>query len=303
MPVRQFRRLEAPTASSLHARLSREALSYAWSAAEVDAIPPGLIIEREGNVLAAFGSAAQARLAYSFESDRDFIDAFPAMFEALLPKMRSLLGAETVRFRLALGSSRMAVEPVLKKLLFTPQRPWLAFSLDKKSARTSAAAPKGVTFREGDKRDIAEIVRIDREAFPDTPMPEAAYAHHLERGDRLLIAKAGGENAGFALYSYDGSAEGLPQLARGGGGVPRAGHRAVADAASGEVGVRTGRGPSRTENRRGQRHGHKGLPGAGVQAHRFRERLRPPDRPARDCGAEESKRGHAHPVRRLAITR
>ena len=208
MPLRQLRRLEAPTGSSLHARLSREALSYAWSPAEVDVIPPELILEREGNVLAAFGGAGDARLAYSFGSDGEFIELFPPMFELLLPRLRKLLGAEMVRFRLALGSSRMTVEPVLKQLSFTPRRPWLAFSLEKRGASAKAAAPKGVSFRQGDAGDIEAILRIDRESFPDTPMPEAAYRHHLTSGDALMLATVGHEIAAFALYSHDGTDEG-----------------------------------------------------------------------------------------------
>jgi [ribosomal protein S18]-alanine N-acetyltransferase len=208
MPLRELRRLEAPTGSSLHARLSREALSYAWSPSEVDPIPGELIVEREGNVLAAFGGAAQARLAYSFASDSEFVDLFPPMFEVLLPRIKKLLDAETVRFRLGHGSSRMAVEPVLKKLSFTPKRPWLTFSLEKRDAPAKSAAPKGVTFRRGAASDVEAVVRIDRDAFPDTPMPEAAYRHHLDRGDELMLASVGSEIAGFALYSHDGTDEG-----------------------------------------------------------------------------------------------
>lgn len=208
MPLRQLRRLEAPTGSSLHARLSREALSYAWSPAEVDGICPELILERQGSVLAAFSGADQARLAYAFCSDREFIELFPPMFELLLPRVRKMLGAEMVRFRLTLGSSRMTVEPVLKKLSFTPKRPWLVFSLEKRDALGKPPAPKGVSFRRGDASDIAGIVRIDREAFPDTPMPEAAYRHHLTNGDELMVAAVGDEIAGFALYSHDRTDEG-----------------------------------------------------------------------------------------------
>jgi ribosomal protein S18 acetylase RimI-like enzyme len=182
-------------------------LSYAWSPLEVDAIPPELILERDGNVLAAFGGADQARLAYSFGSDGEFIELFPTMLELLLPRLRKMLGAETVRFRLALGSSRTAVEPILKKLSFTPRTPWLAFSLER-GGPAKAGTPKGVRFRQGDASDIEAVVRIDRESFPDTPMPEAAYRHHLTSGDELMLATVGHEVAGFALYSYDGTDEG-----------------------------------------------------------------------------------------------
>ena len=209
MPVQPLRRLEAPTAS-FHARLSREALSYAWAPAEIDDLPskhPELVIERDGNLLTAFAGANQACLAYSYASDAEFVDLFPDMFEQLLPRIRKVHGAETVRFRLSLGSSRTAVEPVLKKLSFKPQRPWLIFVLEKRGA-VKTTTPKGIVFRAGTVADIDAIVRIDREAFPDTPMPEGAYRNHLARGDELLLATEGAEVVGFALYSYNGADEG-----------------------------------------------------------------------------------------------
>jgi ribosomal protein S18 acetylase RimI-like enzyme len=210
MSVRQLRRLEAPATQSFHARLSREALSYAWAPSEVNDLPrkhPELVIERHGNLLTAFAGAGQSRLAYSYGSDAEFVDLFPQMFDQLLPRIRKVQGTDTVRFRLALGSSRMAVEPVLKKLSFKPQRPWLVFLLEKRGA-VKTPAPKGIAFRAGSVRDTEAIVRIDREAFPDTPMPESAYRHHLDSGDKLLLATAGAGVVGFALYSYDGAAEG-----------------------------------------------------------------------------------------------
>jgi ribosomal-protein-alanine N-acetyltransferase len=209
MPVRQLRRLEAPTAHSFHAILSREALSYAWAARETDAIPathPELIIERDGNLLTAL-PGEPSRLAYSYESDAAFVDLFPAMFDQLLPRLRKARGAGTVRFRLALGSSRSAVEPVLRTLSFTPQEPWLTFSLARRNA-TAKIATKGVTFRPGDAADLDAIVRVEREAFPDTPMPASAYRQRIASGEQLLIAIVGGEVAAFALHSYDGVDEG-----------------------------------------------------------------------------------------------
>ena len=210
MPLRQLRRLEAPTGPSFHAHLSREALSYAWARRNVDTLPsehPELIVENDGNLLAAFGGGDVARLAYSFSSDAEFVDLFPAMLEQLLPRVRKSLGANTVRFRLALASSRSAIEPVLRKLSFTPQRPWLTFSLDKRDAKP-AAAPKGVAFRAGSGTDVAAVARLDLEAFPDTPMPASAYQQNLEIGDQLLLATVSGELSGYALYSYDGADEG-----------------------------------------------------------------------------------------------
>lgn len=210
MPVRQLRRLELPASQSLYARLSREALSYAWAVRDVDEIPaqhPELIIERDGNVLAAL-RGDPSRLAYAFESDAAFVDLFPPMLEQLLPRIRKSLRADTVRFRLALGSSRSAVEPVLRKLWFTPRQPWLTFSLEKRAATGKVAAPKGVAFREGTLDDLSTIARIDRESFPDDPMPESNYRQRLQGRDSLLVATVGGEVAGFAVYSYDGADEG-----------------------------------------------------------------------------------------------
>ena len=210
MPLRQLRRLEAPTGPSFHAHLSREALSYAWARRNVDALPsehPELIVEHDGNLLAAFGGGDIARLAYSYNSDAEFVDLFPSMLEQLLPCVRKSLGADTVRFRLALASSRSAVEPVLRKLSFTPQRPWLTFSLDKRDAK-SAAVLKGVSFRADTAADVVDVARLDLEAFPDTPMPASAYSQNLDMGDQLLLATVGDELAGYALYSYDGADEG-----------------------------------------------------------------------------------------------
>ena len=210
MPLRQLRRLEAPTGPSFHAHLSREALSYAWARRNVDPLPsqhPELIVKHDGNLLAAFGGGDVARLAYAYGSDAEFVELFPPMLEQLLPRLRKSLGADTVRFRLALASSRSAVEPVLRKLSFTPQRPWLTFSLDRRDAKP-AAALKGVAFRAGTTDDVARVARLDLAAFPDTPMPESAYRHNLEIGDQLLVATVGGELAGYVLFSYDGIDEG-----------------------------------------------------------------------------------------------
>jgi ribosomal protein S18 acetylase RimI-like enzyme len=211
MPIRQLRRLDAPASQDFYDRLSRDALSCAWSRGEVNPIPhehPELIIERDGNVLAAFPGAGLARLAYSYGSDGEFVRLFPRMFEQLLPKVRQALGVDNVRFRLVLGSSRTAVEPVLKKLWFTPQQPWLTFSLEKRAGGGKIVVPKGVTFRDGGADDVRAVAHIDREAFPDTPMPEAAYRQCLADGERLLLATIGSELAGFELYSYDGADEG-----------------------------------------------------------------------------------------------
>lgn len=210
MAITRVRRIEAQTGPSLHDRISREALSCAWSRAEANAIErdhPELIVERAGNLLAAFREG-EASLAYAYESDRAFVELFPPMFEQLLPRIRRVLRAETVRFRLTHGPSRPAVEPVLRNLSFTPQPPWMAFSLARQTPLPKVAVPAGLKFRDAGRDDIPAMVRIDRESFPDTPMPAAALEAYLGEGGRALVATARGEIAGIALYSLDDPGEG-----------------------------------------------------------------------------------------------
>jgi ribosomal protein S18 acetylase RimI-like enzyme len=210
MAVQPPRRLLVPTALSLYDRLSREALSYAWTRAEVSATErehPELVIERDGNILTAVRQGV-ASLAYSFCGDREFIAEFPGMFAALLPRIRTAFGADTVRFRLTHGSSRTAIEPILRNLSFKQERPtWLGFSLAKATLLPKLEAPKGVRFRDGGADDIDEIIRIDREAFPDTPML-ASRLRAFATEDQVLIASAGRETAGYAMFSNAGDSGG-----------------------------------------------------------------------------------------------
>jgi ribosomal-protein-alanine N-acetyltransferase len=205
MAVQPTRRLLVPTAVSLYDRLSREALAYAWTRAEVSVTErehPELIIERDGNILTAVPQGV-ASLAYSFRGDREFIDEFPAMLSALLPRVRTVFGADTVRFRLSHGSSRTAIEPVLRNLSFEQKRPtWLGFSLAKGTPLPKLEAPKGVRFRDGTPDDIDDIIRLDREAFPDSPML-APFLRTLGRESDVLIASAGPEIVGYAIFSND----------------------------------------------------------------------------------------------------
>jgi ribosomal protein S18 acetylase RimI-like enzyme len=122
------------------------------------------------------------------------------MFDALLPRIRKVFGVDTVRFRLTHAPSRPIVEPVLKKLWFAPERAWLGFTLAKKTPLPKLEAIKGVKFREGGIDDLADIVRLDREAFPDTPMPTDAIRKRIEQGECVLLATAGGAAAGCALF-------------------------------------------------------------------------------------------------------
>jgi ribosomal protein S18 acetylase RimI-like enzyme len=201
MPLNPIRRLTAPVAPSLYHETSREALSCGWSPRETEKTErehPELIVRRGACVLAALAGGG---LAYAFENERDFVEHFPAMLEALLPKLRRALQAETVRFRLLHNPSRPLVEPVLKRLWFAPARSWLQFSLARKSPLPKLALPKGVNIREGGVADVDDLIRIDRESFPDTPLPSEVLRSRIASGDeRVLVATAGAEVAGFAMY-------------------------------------------------------------------------------------------------------
>lgn len=202
MAVRPLRRLDLSANVSLYDRMSRESLHYAWSRFELDAVErdhPGLVIERAGNTLAAFGGG-RASLAYAFVSDGAFSDEFPSMLTALLPKLRRELRADSVRFRLAHGPSRPAVEPVLRKLSFSAEKPWLSFSLSRETPLPKLGAPKGVQFRDGGIDDVESLIRIDRDAFPDMPIPTPEMRANIEQGERVLLATVRGEAVGMALY-------------------------------------------------------------------------------------------------------
>ncbi len=201
MAVKQLRRLGAPSTDSFYDRLASETLHYAWSRDESDAIPrehPELIVEREGNVLAAFGEGG-SRLVYAFRSPAAFVDHFPPMLELLLPRVRKELRADDVLFRLDHNTARPAVEPVLRRAFFSPSRFWLRFTLDR--ARVpKVEPPKGVKFRDGSLADADAIIRLDREAFPNTPMPAPIIRANIEQGEQVLLATVKDEIAGMALY-------------------------------------------------------------------------------------------------------
>ena len=171
---------------------------------------PKLIVERDGNILGAFreGSAA---LAYSFRNDAAFVDHFPSMFEALLPRLKRELRADTVRFRLAYSPAKPAVDPVLRRLSFVPQKPWMGFVVKRGSLAKTAGA-RGVTFRVGGIDDLDDVVQLDRECFPDSPMPKLLIERMI-REDRLLFATVGKAIAGMAIYSLDDGRAYLPILA------------------------------------------------------------------------------------------
>jgi ribosomal protein S18 acetylase RimI-like enzyme len=200
MAITPVRRIAAPVGPSLYDLITREALSSVWSRNAVTRTGskhPELTIERDGNLLVGLEGGA---LAYSFRSDRAFIDHFEPMLEQLLPRLRRAYpDAQTAAFRLTHNPSRTTVEPILKRLWFAPRRSWLLFSLDRKSPLPRATAA-GVRFRDGTLKDLDEIVRIDDECFPATPISTAAMRANLKGGEQVLMATVGSRNAGFALF-------------------------------------------------------------------------------------------------------
>ncbi len=201
MPVPALRRLDLPANVSLYDEISREALSCGWKRRELERTArehPALIVRRGRNILTA---VAGGGLAYAFESDRAFIESFPAMFESLLPKLRRELHADNVQFRLTHNPSRPLIEPVLRNLSFLPSRSWLQFTLPRTPPLAKAPAPKGVRLRDGGIEELDEIVRLERSCFPDTPLPTEVLRGRIASGDeRVLLAIAGKTVAGFALY-------------------------------------------------------------------------------------------------------
>ena len=203
MALRQLRRLAPPARVSLYDEMAAHALHALYFRRDIERVErehPELIVRDGANVLLAQPAGA-AKLAYSYESDRAFTDLFPSMLDVLLPRARRALRADSVRFRLSHSPSRPLVEPVLKRLLFQPTRDWMEFEL----ARASAPKPpalSGVRFRDASADDAEAVARIDRAAFPDTPMPIPAYRALIESGEeQALLALRRGEVVGFCSYA------------------------------------------------------------------------------------------------------
>src|SRR5438270_304309 len=104
------------------------------------------------------------------------------MLEQLLPWLRRVLASETVRFRLSHNPARPVVEPVLKKLWFTPKRRWLEFAIDH-VPKTVGVGVHGVKFRDATSEDADEMARLDLEAFPGTPEPASSIRARLVGGE------------------------------------------------------------------------------------------------------------------------
>ena len=203
MALKPLRRLQLDTGDSLYDRLAAGVLSWRPSREEIDETErdhPRLVVERGDNLLTAYGDGT-ASLAYSFRNAAAFADEFPGMFEAILPMLRRDLAADAVRVRLEYAPARAVVEPVLKRLSFSPRKPWLGFSLDA-GKLPKLPATKGVMYRAGGPDDFDEVLRLDRECFPSTPMPPDLLRRLVER-QRLMLAIAGGEVAGSALHALE----------------------------------------------------------------------------------------------------
>jgi ribosomal protein S18 acetylase RimI-like enzyme len=202
MPVRQLRRLGAPVEDSLFHRMAAQLLhSVDWEP-RMDAFERAhadLIVRRGENTLAAMPRGA-ARLVYGFESERAFVDHFPSMLQQLLPRIKRTLRAGEVTFRLEYAPARPRVEPVLKNLSFRPRRDWLGMTLGRPSRLPAPPAVRGARFRAGTLADFDDVLRIDRECFPDTPIPAEDLRARLKGGEyTLLVATVAGEAAGFCL--------------------------------------------------------------------------------------------------------
>jgi ribosomal protein S18 acetylase RimI-like enzyme len=201
MAIKTPKRIGAPAAQSLYDHMSAQVLSNVYWRSGMDGTlrdHPDLIVERDGNVLSV-DAAGGAKLVYGFENPRAFVDLFPEMFEELLPKLRAPLGAETVRFRLTYSPARPMVEPVLKRFDFKQQRDWLGFNLDR-SVKLPSPVVAGVKFRAATEADAADLVRVDNEAFPNTPIPLDNMRERL-RAPRVevIAAVSHKEIAGFVL--------------------------------------------------------------------------------------------------------
>jgi ribosomal protein S18 acetylase RimI-like enzyme len=205
MAVKPLRRLTPIAGAGLRDRMVSQTFHSVYWERYMEAAQ-SLLVEDDGNLLAALGRGG-ARLVYGFRSDRAFVDRFPAMFDELLPRLRRDLAAETVRFRLEHAPSRALVEPVLKRHWFTPVRDWIEFALDRDVKLSSAAAPRGVRVRDGGVDDAEEMVRIDRAAFPDTPILLDDMRARLA-DEQLLVATRGSEMAGFCLFWQPDPGEG-----------------------------------------------------------------------------------------------
>ena len=210
MAVKPVRRLQAPTGPELYDRMAALVLyDLPWRSQlePVERQHPELIVRRGDNVLAAV-PAGDVRLAYSFRGDRDFVELFAGMFEELMPRVGRAATGDTLRFRLTHSPSRPVVEPVLRKLWFSPAPDQWRFQMSRTDAAPKAAAPKGARLRAATIADAAAFERVDADAFPGTPMP-LTRIRELLRAGHSWIAVSGAETAGACLCSMPDPGEGF----------------------------------------------------------------------------------------------
>jgi ribosomal protein S18 acetylase RimI-like enzyme len=99
------------------------------------------------------------------------------------------------------------IEPVLKQHWFRPTRDWMEFSLAKSTKLPAAPAPRGVRLRDATRDDAPELSHIDREAFPDTPIPLDALRARFD-DESAIVAVSGNEIAGFCMYYMPDESQG-----------------------------------------------------------------------------------------------
>jgi ribosomal protein S18 acetylase RimI-like enzyme len=200
MAIKPVRRLDVPTGASLHDRMQARFMHNVLYRPAMDVIErehPELVLEQGANLLAASPAGDTARLVYGFENERVFADRLPAMLQKLLPRIKKT-GCTSMRLSLSYNPARPIVEPVLRRLWFTPRRDWIRFSLERSTRTKAPVAPKGVRFREGEDGDVEELARIDREAFPDMPLGVEGMRARTASTD-VLIATKGNAIAGFCI--------------------------------------------------------------------------------------------------------
>jgi ribosomal protein S18 acetylase RimI-like enzyme len=83
----------------------------------------------------------------------------------------------------------------------------MEFLLARNTKLPPAPAPRGVRFRDGVPADVPELLRIDRQAFPNTPISAEAMRSRLAE-EWTIVATAGKEIAGACLFEMPEEGQG-----------------------------------------------------------------------------------------------
>jgi ribosomal-protein-alanine N-acetyltransferase len=75
----------------------------------------------------------------------------------------------------------------------------MEFSLAR-AAKLPAATPRGVRFRDATLDDLPQLLRIDRQSFPDMPIEADVMRQRLRDEESAILAIAGGDVAGFSMF-------------------------------------------------------------------------------------------------------